>query len=89
VSIGIRVAVPVDFGQGDRLDHRVTLGRPIFQIPVGLLAIEAMEQLPGGVAQPEERRAVGMDEKPLVLGDLQRPPAQIGRGACHSRDQEP
>ena len=43
----------------------------VLEITLGLLALEAVEQLPGGIAQVEEGRAVLLDEEAFVLADFE------------------
>ena len=59
----------------------------VLQVPLGLLAVEPVEQLPRRVAEPEERPAVRGDEKPLVVGDLQAR-QRLRRRRFSDRDRE-
>ena len=70
VAIGVRGSQTVELGQRHGLDHREPLGRPIGEVEVGLLAVEAVEQLPGGIAQVEERGIVGPGEVAAVRANL-------------------
>ena len=71
VSVGVWVANPIELRQRDRLDDgKAPLGT-IAQIAKRLLAIQAVEQLPRRITEPEERLAIRLDEKPLVLRNPQ------------------
>jgi hypothetical protein len=65
MPICIRGVQPVQLGQRHRLNHRETVGRPVLEVFVRLLAVEPVEQFPRRIAQPEERRPVLVDEEPL------------------------
>ena len=59
----------------------------VVEVGLGVLAVQAVKQLPGGVAEVEERRAVRPDEEPLVLADLQRRPVGGAGGERGSSEQ--
>ncbi len=69
LAVRVRHGEPVEFGERHRLDHREPLLRPIAQVAFRVLARGAMEQLPGGITQPEERPPVPGDEEASVVGD--------------------
>ena len=72
MAVGIRLVQPIELRQCDGLDHREPLLRALAQVTTHVLARGTVEELPRRVAQPEERPAVGRDEKPLVVGHLER-----------------
>jgi hypothetical protein len=80
VAVGVRHMEPVQLRQGHRLNHREALGRPVLQVLVGFLAVETVAQLPGRVAQVEERRPVRVNEKAFVVRDPQGSVIEIHHG---------
>src|SRR5690606_11090441 len=58
------------FREHHGLDHREAFRRPVIEVIPDLRRIEAVEQLPARVAQPEERAPVGMDERTAVGAHL-------------------
>ena len=50
-----------------RLHHVEALQSPVFEILLGFLSSQFLEQQPGGISLPEERRAVAGDEHLAVL----------------------
>ncbi len=54
-----------------RLNHGEALPGAGPQVQVGVLARRDLEEQPGGIAQPEERRAVAADQVTAVLAHLQ------------------
>src|SRR5262249_3204912 len=53
------------------LNDGKSLGGPVLQILVHLLAVQPLKQQPGGVAQVEERLAVLIHEVAAIRADLQ------------------
>jgi hypothetical protein len=70
LATGIRNGQPAEWRQDDGLNHREALPRAIRQVWRGLFPIQTMEQLPGRVAQIEERLAILVLEVTPVLGDF-------------------
>ncbi len=66
----------VELGNRNGLDDREALAGALVQIPIGVFAVEPMKQLPGGITQVEEGRAVFLHQEALVLADLE--PGQRG-----------
>ena len=86
MPVGVRVGVSVQLRQCHCLDHRISFVRPVFQIPVHLFTVQTVKQLPGGVAQPEERLAILANQETLVVGNLQ--PGQVRKRGCRHSGQE-
>jgi len=80
VSVRIGIVQAVELGEDYGLDDGEAPFRAIAQIALRVLAGQTVEQLPGCVAQPEERLARGGDEEALVLRDLQSRQLPGGRG---------
>ena len=59
----------IPFGQHHSLDHGKTLGGAVLQIGVRLLAVEAVKELPGRVAQVKEWPPVLVNQVTAVLAD--------------------
>ena len=76
MAVGVRIVEAVEFGERYGLDHAVTAGRAILEVAGRLVAVEPVEDLPGGVAEPEEGLPLGCHEKPLVGGNLE--PRRVG-----------
>ena len=55
--------------QDDGLNDGKPFGRPVFQVAPGFVGAEAVEELPGGVAQVEEGLSVFPDEVAAVFAD--------------------
>ena len=72
MAVWIWIGVSVELGDGDGLDDREALCRAVFEILRRLLAVEPVKQLPGGVAEVEERLAIGADEVAAIVAELQR-----------------
>src|SRR5690606_10043373 len=72
-------------GEHNRLDHVEAFAAAILQIYLRFFPVEPVEQMPCGIAQPEEGRTVGVHQPPTVVRDPQRPMAQIDRGAGEER----
>ena len=70
-AVAVRLGQTVELGQRDRLDDREALGRAVAQVQRGLVAIQPVEQLPGGVAQVEEWPAVVVDDEAAVRAHSQ------------------
>ena len=90
-AVGVRHVQPVQLGERHRLDDGEALLGAVPEIALGVLAVGAVEQLPRGVAEPEERRARCGDEKAAVLGHSQLRqfvggPGALGGSQC-SRQQ--
>ncbi len=79
-AVGIGRAQAIEFGKRDGLDDGEAALRAIAQVPLGIVASLAMEQLPRRVAEPEERLAVGGHEEAPVLGDRQAGQLRRRRG---------
>ncbi len=71
---------PALLGERDGLDHREPLLGAGVQIAAGVLAAGAVEQLPPGVGQIEERLAVRELQEPSVRRHLEGAEAARGRG---------
>jgi hypothetical protein len=67
VAVGIGYGQAHIAGQHHGLDHRKSLGGPVAQVAVGFLPVEAVEKLPGRVAQIEEGGAVGPHQVTAVF----------------------
>jgi hypothetical protein len=78
VAIGIGIIEPIEFGEDDGLNHGEAAFRTIAKVAFGLFAVQAMEQFPCGIAQPEERLAGGGDQETRVVADLES--GKTGRG---------
>ena len=76
MAVRIGVSEPIDFGERHPLDDVESAGGAVVEVAGRLLAIEPVEDLPGGIAQPEEGRPIGRHEKPLVVRDGQ--PRRVG-----------
>ena len=59
-AVRVRHVQPVHLGERHRLDDGEALLGAVPEVAFGLLAAGAVEQLPRGVAKPEERRAVAV-----------------------------
>lgn len=51
---------PILLGQRHRLDHGKALPGPVGEIQIGFFAGEPVEQLPGGITEPEEGAAIAV-----------------------------
>ena len=78
-AVGVRVGDAVELGEGDGLDGGEALGGASVEILERLLAIETVEELPGGVGEVEEGFAVGGAEEAVVVADF-----EAGRGAAEA-----
>ena len=83
VAVGVRSVEAVDLGEGDGLNDREALLRAALEIVRRLLAIEPVEQLPRGVAEPEKRPVVRGDEKAAIVANLEH---RQGAGRSGSRE---
>src|SRR5262249_42095710 len=63
---------------------REALGGAVSQVAPCLLPVETMKELPGGIPEVKERRAVFLHQKPPVLADLQ-PRRRLGSGSRHRK----
>jgi hypothetical protein len=70
-AVRVRVVEAVELGEGDGLDNGVVLFRTDLEIGLGVVPVQAVEEFPGGIAQPEERFAVVGDQKAMVVAYLQ------------------
>ena len=68
--IAVRVLLAKS-AQHIRLDHRESLGRPVFQVLVQFLAVEPLEKQPASVPEVEERLAALIDEVPPARADAE------------------
>ena len=80
MAVRIGIVQAVELGEDDGLDDGEAPFARGCQIASRFLAGQTVEQLPGGVAQLEERLARGGDEEALVLRDLQARQLPGGRG---------
>ena len=85
LAVGVGRAKAIELGQRDGLDDGEAAFRAIAQVPFGILARLAMEQLPCRVAEPEERLAVGGHEEAPVLGHRQPGERLRRRGLRHAQ----
>jgi hypothetical protein len=53
----------IHFGQNDSRDDVKSLLAARFEVMFGLSAVQAVEQFPGGICQPEKRLSAGSDEE--------------------------
>ena len=83
MAVGVRLVQPVELGERDRLDDGEAPLGAVIEVALGLLAGQAVEQLPRRVAQPEERPAVGVTRKRLLSETRRRgvAGAALSRGA--------
>ena len=89
-AVGIGRAQAIELGKRDSLDDGEAALRAIAQVPLGIVARLAMEQLPRRVAEPEERLAVGGHEEAPVLGHLQPGEGLRGQPVRQAqRDEQP
>ena len=72
MAVGIRVGVALEFRDGDGLEHVELTRRAIVEELDRLLTVQPVKELPGRVAEVEERLAVGSDEEAFVLGNFER-----------------
>ena len=84
MSVGVWIAKPIELRQRHRLDDGKAPFGTILQIAKRLLAIQAVEELPRRITEPEEWLAIRLDEKPLVLRHPQ--PRKVLRAEIGGRD---
>jgi hypothetical protein len=89
VAVGVGVVEPVELGERHGLDHGEALPRPVLEIAVRLLAVQAVDELPRRVAEVEERPAVLVDEEAPVLAHLQawHRSTRRRRGECGEEEE--
>jgi len=71
VAVGVGRVQAVKLGEDDRLDDGEALVGAILEVPLGLLAVETVEELPRGVGEVEERLAICGHEEMSVVRNLQ------------------
>ncbi len=69
IAVGVGIAEALRLGDHDRLDHRESLGGPIFEVRARIVAVQPVEQIPGGIPKVEERGSVGMREEAAIGAD--------------------
>jgi hypothetical protein len=74
----VPIAVAVEFGDGDRLHNVEAVPGAVVEELFRLLAVQAVKEFPGGVAEPEERLAILGDEETVVVRDFE---FRQGRGS--------
>ena len=89
-AVGVGRTQAIELGKRDSLDDGEAALGAIAQVALGIFARLAMEQLPGRIAEPEERLAVSGHEEALVLGHLQPGERLRGQPFCQAqRDRQP
>jgi hypothetical protein len=58
MTVGVRSLQAVQLGQCHGLNHRETLRRSVFEVPIRFLAVESMKHLPRRIAQIEKWSSV-------------------------------
>jgi len=69
--VGARHVQTIKLSQRHGLDDGISLLRTHIQIPQRVFPRQPVEQLPSGVAKPKKRLAVFLNQKTLVVADLE------------------
>ena len=71
IAVGVGIGETLELGERDGLDAVVALPGAEIEILDGLLAVEPVEELPRGVAEPEAGFSVSCDEEAFVFAHLE------------------
>jgi hypothetical protein len=69
--MAVRVGVDATLENQHRLNYRESVAGAVFQVHVGILAIEFLKERPGRIAEPEKRLAVFRHQAATIVGDSQ------------------
>ena len=79
---------PVQLGEGDRLNHGITLGGAFLQVVFGFGAVQPVEQFPSSVAEVEKGFPIRGDEETFVLRNLEAGGRGRPRDAGEEKQEE-
>ena len=87
-AVGVGRVEPVEFGEDDGLNYSEAFLAAVLEVEFGVLAIEAVEEFPCGVTEPEERLAIGVLQIAVVIGDFEGPVSEVDGGLRSSEQRQ-